>query len=139
MTGITLGIPQTPAPSRRSLIVGRVLSGLGIAFLAFDGSYKLFASEESLRATADLGWPIETVVPLGILQLILLAIHLVPRTAILGAVLWTGYLGGAIAVHVRIFNPLFSQVLFPVYIAALIWGGLWLRDRRTRVMLAPVR
>ena len=75
--------------------------------------------------------------PLGILQLVLLALYLVPRTALLGAVLWTGYLGGAVATHVRVGNPLVSHVLFPVYVAALLWGGLWLRDRRTRALLAP--
>jgi hypothetical protein len=67
----------------------------------------------------------------------LLAVYLVPRTAILGAVLWTGYLGGAVATHGRIDNPLFTHVLFPIYVAVFLWGGLWLRDWRVRATLAP--
>lgn len=69
------------------------------------------------------------------LQLVLLVCYLVPRTAPLGAILWTGYLGGAIATHVRLLNPLFTHILFPVYVAALLWGGLWLRDARVRALL----
>jgi len=68
-------------------------------------------------------------------QLVCLAVYLVPRTAVLGAVLWTGYLGGAIATHVRVGNPLFSHVLFPIYVAAFIWGSLWLREPRLRALL----
>ena len=78
------------------------------------------------------------VFSLGIVQLVCLAFYLVPRTAVLGAVLWTGYLGGAVATHVRIGHPLFSHVLFPVYVAVLLWVGLWLRDERLRTVL-PVR
>jgi hypothetical protein len=64
-----------------------------------------------------------------------LVVYLIPRTAVLGAILWTGYLGGAIATHVRVGNPLFSHLLFPVYVAALLWAGLWLRDERVRAVL----
>jgi hypothetical protein len=66
-----------------------------------------------------------------------LALYLVPRTAIVGAVLWTGYLGGAIATHLRVNDPLLTHTLFPTYVAALLWGGLWLRDRRVRALTAP--
>ena len=69
------------------------------------------------------------------MQLACLILYLVPRTAPLGAVLWTGYLGGAIATHVRVGNPLFSHTLFPIYVAAMLWGGLWLRDARVRRLL----
>jgi hypothetical protein len=72
------------------------------------------------------------------LQLACLVLYLVPRTSVLGAVLWTGYLGGAVATHVRVGNPLLSHTLFPIYVAALLWGGLWLRDQRVRSVL-PLR
>jgi hypothetical protein len=90
----------------------------------------------ALQGTIQLGYPTSAVLPLGIVQLICLAVYLFPRTSVLGAVLWTGYLGGAIATHVRVGDPLFSHVLFPVYVAALLWGGLWLRDETLREVLA---
>ena len=70
--------------------------------------------------------------PLGVLELVCLSLYLLPQTAVLGAILWTGYLGGAVATHVRIGNPMFSHALFPVYVGALLWLGLWLRDARLR-------
>ena len=136
-------LPQTqplPAttPSTRALWAGRVLSSLGSLFLAFDAIGKVLRVPQALEGTATLGYPASVVLPLGVVQLICLALYVLPRTAVLGAVLWTGYLGGAIATHVRVGNPLFSHVLFPVYVAALLWGGLWLRDRRLRRLL-PLR
>ena len=65
-----------------------------------------------------------------------LVTYVIPRTSVLGAVLWTGYLGGAVAIHVRAGSPLFSHTLFPIYVAAFLWGGLWLRDRRVRALLS---
>ena len=92
----------------------------------------------AMDGTTELGYPAGVVLPLGIIQIVCLLLYVVPRTSVLGAVLWTGYLGGAIATHVRLGNPLFSHVLFPVYVALLLWGGLWLRDRRLRGMLPVV-
>lgn len=126
------------APGSRALWGGRIASGLGALFLAFDGTFKLVAGAEAAKAGPDLGWPPELLPAIGALQLVCLAIYLVPRTAVFGAVLWTGYLGGAIATHVRVGSPLFSHTLFPVYIASLLWLGLWLRDRRLRALL-PLR
>src|SRR5690606_34122570 len=126
------GSAAAPAASKRALWTGRVLSGLATLFLLFDGTYKLFASEEAAAATAELGWRVDALRGLGVLQLVLLALYLVPRTATLGALLWTGYLGGAIATHLRVGNPWPSHTLFPLYVAVLLWGGLWLRDRRAR-------
>jgi hypothetical protein len=124
-------------PGKKSIWAGRVLSGLGTAFLLFDGTIKLVLSPQSLAAaTADLGWPANMLRVLGVLELVCLAVYLVPRTAVLGAVLWTGYLGGAIATHLRVASPLLSHTLFPIYVAALIWGGLWLRDRRVRALFS---
>ena len=115
------------------------MSGLALLFLAFDAGIKLVMAPQAIEATGQLGYPSSVVVPLGVIELVLLVLFVVPRTALVGAVLWTGYLGGAIATHVRLENPLFTHVLFPVYIAALLWGALWLRDPRTRVLLAPSR
>ena len=78
-----------------------------------------------------------TIVPLGVVLAACLALYLIPRTAIVGAVFLTGYLGGAIATHVRVGNPLASHVLFPVYVATLVWGGLYLRDARARALIGP--
>lgn len=122
-------------PSKKAVVTGRILSGLAILFLAFDGLMKFFMDKlppEVLKASESLQWPIELMPTVGIILLFSLVIYAIPRTAILGAVLLTGYLGGAIASHVRVSNPLFSHTLFPVYIAVLIWLGLYLRDARLR-------
>jgi len=116
---------------------GRVLSGLGILFLAMDAGMKLLQLPVAVEGTTQLGYPSSVIVPIGIIQVACLLLYIVPRTSVLGAILWTGYLGGAVATHVRIGNPLFSHILFPIYVAALLWGGLWLRDRRVRALLLP--
>ena len=124
----------TPRISDRSRIAGRVLTGLAVAFLVFDLSIKLSGAKEAVEGTTQLGWQPHHLPILGAIQLVLLVLYLVPRTAPLGAVLWTGYFGGAIATHLRLDNPLFSHVLFPIYVAALVWGGLYLRDVRVRAI-----
>lgn len=91
---------------------------------------------EALEANAALQWPMELMPVVGFLLLLSTAIHLVPRTAIIGAILLTGYLGGAIASHVRVGNPLFTHTLFPVYVAILIWLGLYLRDSRVKTIIS---
>lgn len=118
------------------LWTGRVLSGLAVLFLALDTALKLFRVSEAVDTTVQLGYPAHLVPAIGVIQLVCLAMYVVPRTAILGAVLLTGYLGGAVATHVRVENPLFSHTLFPIYIAILLWLGLWLRDRRARHLLS---
>lgn len=125
--------------SKNAVITGYVLSGLAVLFLAFDGVMKFFMDKlppEALKAGEALQWPMELMPTVGTILLISLAIYLIPRTAILGAVLLTGYLGGAVASHIRVSNPLFSHTLFPIYIAILIWLGLYLRDARLRNTLA---
>lgn len=131
----TLSRP-TLAISNKKLWTGRVLTGLAVLFLTFDGVIKLVQSPEVIQGAEQLGYPVSTMAPIGLLLLACVAIYLVPRTAVLGAVLLTGYLGGAIATHVRVGNPLLTHVLFPTYVAALIWGGLYLRDSRVRRLLA---
>jgi ABC-type uncharacterized transport system permease subunit len=114
------------------------MSGLTIAFLAFDTAMKLLQLEPAMKGTAELGYPLHTVFGIGLVELLCVIAYVVPRTSLLGAVLLTGYLGGAIATHVRVGNPLFSHVLFPIYVAALLWGGLYLRDAALRALL-PLR
>ncbi len=128
----------TPRPSKAARWAARITTGISVAFLLFDASLKLFATPEAIEGTGALGYSADVLVPLGIVQLACLILYLVPRTAILGALLWTGYLGGAIATHVRVGNPLFSHTLFPIYVAVLLWAGLWLRDMRVRALL-PLR
>jgi len=124
------------APSRSALWTGRVLSGLATLFLLVDAGFKFVMTPEAVASTEQLGWPADVIAGLGAVELALLALYLVPRTAVVGAVLWTGYLGGAIATHLRVNNPWPTHTLFPLYVAALLWGGLWLRDRRVRALLA---
>ena len=131
--------PETAQrPSKAARWGARITTGISVAFLLFDASFKLFATPEAIEGTAALGYSADVIVPLGIVQLACLILYVVPRTAILGALLWTGYLGGAIATHVRVGNPLFSHTLFPIYVAVLLWAGLWLRDMRVRALL-PLR
>jgi hypothetical protein len=142
MTMMTNERPQLRTPSSMSegssgaqLWTGRVLTGLAVLFLTFDAGMKLFRLAPAVQGTLELGYPESVIFWLGALQVICLALYLVPRTALLGAVLWTGYLGGAIASHVRLQHPLFSHVLFPVYVALLLWGGLCLRRPRVLAFL----
>lgn len=92
----------------------------------------------AVEGTVSLGYPLDSVRVIGIVELVCLVLYLVPRTSVLGALLLTGYLGGAIATHVRIGNPLFTHILFPVYVALFVWGGLFLRDPRLAELL-PLR
>ena len=124
--------------SKTALWTGRILSGLAAAFLAFDSVGKLLRVQPVIEGTVSLGYPVSVIIPLGVTLLTCVLVYLVPRTAVLGALLLTGYLGGAVATHIRVGNPLVSHALFPTYVAALLWGGLVLRDRRLRVFL-PLR
>jgi hypothetical protein len=140
----SIGTSRTPAvefatgtgTGRKALWAGRILSGLAVLFLGFDAVFKLTSADAAASASAQLGWSASAILQLGIIELVCLVVYLVPRTAILGAVLWTGYLGGAVATHLRVGDPLPTHTLFPLYVAALLWGGLWLRDRRVRALIA---
>jgi hypothetical protein len=115
---------------------GIILSGIAVIFLAFDAGMKLFAVPAAVDGTTQLGYPASVLTGIGIVQVVCLAAYLIPRSAVIGAVLWTGYLGGAVATHVRVGSPLFTHTLFPIYVAALLWAGLWLRDRRVDALFA---
>jgi hypothetical protein len=116
--------------------IGRVISGLVLLFLLFDGGSKLMDIEPVRRAMVELGYPSGTGMKIGVIVLFCAALYAFPPTAVLGAVLITGLCGGAIASHLRIGSPLFSHVLFGLYVAALAWGGLWLRTDRVRVLFS---
>jgi hypothetical protein len=126
-----------PVPTPR-LWTGRVLTAIPILFLTFDGAAKVANVAAVRESMVQLGYPADVGVGIGIVLLACVALYAIPRTSVLGAILLTGYLGGAIATHVRVGNPLFSHTLFPIYIAAMIWGGLYLRDARLRA-LVPLR
>jgi len=113
----------------------RVVTALPVFFLIFDLSMKLARIKPVTDSFARLGLPDHLAVTIGLLELVCLAIYLIPRTSVFGAVLLTGFLGGAIVLHVRVGDPLFSHILFPVYIGALLWVGLYLRDPRIRALL----
>jgi hypothetical protein len=119
---------------------GYVMSGLVIAFMVLDGGMKLVPFDVVIKSTAELGYPPspDLMRGLGLVALICTALYAWPRTAVLGAILLTAYMGGAVATHLRIGNPLFSHMLFGVYLAVITWGGLYLRDARVRALL-PLR
>lgn len=120
--------------SAKALWAGRVLSGLTILFLLFDGLIKLPPLEIVIATSKEMGLPATDSFArfLGIVTLACTALYAWPRTALLGAVLLTGLFGGAIATHLRIGSPLFSHTLFGIYLGVVVWGGLWLRDERVR-------
>lgn len=126
---------STAGPGRRAIWAGRILSGAAVLFLLFDAVVKVLQVAPAVEATVQLGYPVSVIRGIGILEIAFLVAYLLPRTSLLGVILWTGYLGGAVATHVRVGSPLFSHTLFPIYIAALLWAGLWLRDRRLRALL----
>jgi hypothetical protein len=128
------------AISNKALWTGRILSGVVVLFLLVDAGYKLIRPlpAPAVEAFGKLGYPVEFAAGLGILLLSCVALYLIPRTSVLGAILLTGYLGGAVASHVRVGDAWFSHALFPVYVGLLIWGGIYLRDERLRA-LVPFR
>jgi hypothetical protein len=131
---------QTAPVSKKSLWTGRIMSGLVIAFLAVDVVIKFLkpAPAPVVETFAHVGWPLSLAPVLGIILLVSTALYVIPISSVLGAILLTGYLGGAIATHLRVGDPLFSHVLFPTYLGALLWGGLYLREERLRALI-PLR
>lgn len=118
--------------SRKSLWTGRFLSGLAVLFMLFDSITKLLKVDEVVKASAQLGFSGTALTAIGAILLLCVILYSIPRTSILGAVLITGYLGGAVATNVRIGTPLFSNILFPVYFGVLVWAGLFLQQQRVR-------
>lgn len=130
----------THAPALRQPVVrgGTLVSALPVLFLLFDSAIKLIVIRPVVDSFTQLGWPVGLAIPVGMIELACIALYLAPRTAVLGALLLTGYLGGAVATHVRVGSPLLTHTLFPVYVALLLWGGLMLRESRLRELI-PLR
>src|SRR5262249_29256317 len=126
---------ERPMDTKKTLWASRALKGIAVLFLIMDVSMKLFRLAPAVQGTVQLGYPESMILPLGIIELVCLIADLIPPTPPLGALIWTGYLGGAVATHVRIGDPLATHILFPIYVALFLWGGLWLRDARVRALL----
>ena len=125
-------------PSKSRLWTGRILSILAILFLLFDGIMKLIRPLPVTQAMAQLGFPQHLSVPIGVILLLCTALYTIPSTSVLGAVLLTGYLGGAVVSQLRIGASLFGSTLFPIYFAVLMWAGIYLQEPRLRACI-PVR
>jgi hypothetical protein len=128
---------QPDTVSKGMLWAGRVISALAALFLLMDGVMKLMKPDIVVKTTVQLGYPESVILGLGMVLLACTVLYLIPRTSVLGAILLTGYLGGAVATHVRVEDGLFS-VFFPIIMGALLWGGLVLRDGRLRDLI-PLR
>ena len=126
--------------SSTAVWAGRIMSGLVIAFLLFDGAVKLVPIAPVTETMEQLGYPVSATLArgLGVLTLVCTVLYLVPQTSVLGAILLTGYLGGAIATHLRVGSPIFSHLLFGLYLGLMVWGGLYLRDPWLRTLI-PLR
>jgi len=138
---MTLQAMTVEAPANYSghkgVWVGRVLSGITICFFVLDGGMKLIQPQAVIDSTKQIGWPADPIMltVLGLVLLICAALYAVPRSAVLGAILLTGYLGGAVSAHARAGDPLFTHDLFGAYLGIMVWGGLWFRDARIRELI----
>ena len=138
MSSATLGEGMTSTVSSRRSWAGRGIAGLISAFLLLDAAIKFLKPPQVAEAFVRTGWPIDLSVPLGAILLTSLLLYLIPRTSVLGAILLTAYLGGAVAANLRLHEPLFSHTLFPVYFGVLVWLSLWLREPRLAALI-PLR
>lgn len=129
---------QAMASTKKMMWAGRAISTFVVLFLVLDSTMKLVRLPMVLDAFKQLGYSPDLSVTIGTMLLLCTVIYVVPQTAVLGAILLTGYLGGAVATNLRIGAPMFSHILFPVYMGAMVWGGLYLRDGRLRE-LVPVK
>jgi len=121
--------------AKKRSIAGYALTAFVALFLTFDTVLKVLQLAPAVQGTTELGYPASTVLTIGLIEFVCLALYLIPRTSVLGALVLTGYLGGAIATHVRIGSPLPTHTLFPIYVALMVWGGLYLRESRLRELL----
>ncbi|RWL80273.1 MAG: DoxX family protein [Mesorhizobium sp.] len=132
-----MSISEAVPVSNGALWTGRALSAVVVPFMIFDGVIKLPPLDIVTQTMNGLGWPADPNIArlIGVIGLISTALYALPRTSVLGAILLTAYMGGAISTHVRIGNPLFSHTLFGVYLGVILWGGLYLRDPRVRALI----
>jgi hypothetical protein len=133
LTATVMG--QRHGRGKASRVTGWALTGLTIAFMLFDSLSKLALEKHVVAATAGIGYPVDTIRPIGLILLACTILYAIPRTAVLGAILLTGFMGGAVASKIRIEDPLFSSILFGVYFGVILWAGLYLRDGRLRALI----
>lgn len=126
---------NAPSTSKARLWTARIMGGIVIAFMLMDSIFKFIPNEAVTTGTVELGFQAHHIPVLGALGFISIVLFALPRTQLLGAILLTGYFGGAIATHVRMDNPLFSHILFPVYLGLLAWGSLYLKNERLRKLI----
>lgn len=126
---------MTETISKSRLWTARVMGGIVILFMLMDSIGKFIQPASVVEATLALDFAKHHILVIGILGLLSILLYAYPRTSVLGAILLTGYWGGAIATHVRLDNPLFTHILFPVYLAILAWGNIWLKDKRVRNLI----
>ena len=140
-TDLTTATPSLHEPMsepKAYRITSWVLTGLTIAFMLFDSLSKLALESHVVAATSGIGYPVAAIRPIGLILLGCTILYAIPRTAVLGAILLTGFMGGAVASKIRIEDPLFSSILFGVYFGVILWAGLYLRDARVRALI-PLR
>ncbi|MFT3934434.1 MAG: DoxX family protein [Chitinophagaceae bacterium] len=130
---------QTTTISKTQRIIGWIMSGLVILFMLMDGIMKLVKPAPVVEGTLKLGYAEHHISTIGILGLIATLLYIIPRTALLGAALLMSFFGGAIASNYRLDMPLFSHILFPVYLGILMWGGLWLRNEKLRAVFPVIK
>jgi hypothetical protein len=130
--------PNRAGRTKLRLGASIAVSALPVSFLLLDSVIKLLQIQPVVESFARLGYPVSLARGVGFLELVCVVLYVIPRTAILGAIVLTGFLGGAISTHFRIGDPVFSHVLFPAYVAILVWGGLFLRDDTVRTLI-PLR
>ena len=134
-SAISYAAPSPRTRTRKSVIVGRVMSGIIALLLTVDAIFKFFPVKEVVEGSAQLGYTMDVIPVIGAVLLTCVILYVIPATSVFGALLLTGYLGGAVATHVRVGNPLFSHILFPTYVAAMVWGGLYLRNAKLRALV----
>ncbi len=132
MPHVTDKAAEAAPTSRRPVLAGRILSGLAILFMLFDTTLHLVAPSVVTEAFVRLGYPVDLARPIAVIELVCLVAYAVPRTAALGAILLTGYLGGAVATQLRAGSPLFREILLPVFVGVILWAGIALRDPDVR-------
>jgi uncharacterized membrane protein (UPF0182 family) len=128
---------QLESVSKGRLWTGRIISALVVLFLLFDSITKVLKVRAVIEASAQLGFPVSAIVTIGVILLVCTVLYVIPQTAVLGTILLTGFLGGAVAANIRIGNPIFNT-LFPIIFAALAWTGIFLREPRLST-LVPLR
>lgn len=128
---------MSPQLEKAARWTGRIVSGLLVALFLMDATMKLIVIQPVIDGSIKMGWPADVITTrtLGAVLVIATLLYAWPRTAVLGAIILTGYLGGAVAVHVRVADPLFTHTLFAVYLGVALWGALWLRDARLRALI----